>query len=57
MRGWRKIKGVVIIEGKMMMETVGFWSLKEFIRILKEWHVTATDEIVIHIQRGDGSEN
>lgn len=55
MRNWRKVKGVVIIEGKLTMETVGFWNLKELIRILKSFHITGGDEIVVHIQRGDGA--
>lgn len=55
MRNWRKVKGVVIIEGKLTMETVGFWNLKELIRILKSFHITGSDEIVVHIQRGDGA--
>ena len=57
MRNLRKIKGVVIIEGKVTMETVGFWNLKELIRILKNFHITGNDEIVVHIQRGDGAED
>lgn len=55
MRDWRKIKGVVIVEGKLTMETIGFMSLKGLYRILKEWRITSTDEIVVHIQRGDGA--
>lgn len=56
MRNLRKIKGVVIIEGKVTMETVGFRNLKEFVRILKAFHITGNDEIVVHIQRGDGAD-
>lgn len=56
MRNWRKVKGVVIIEGKLTMETIGFWNLKEFVRILKAFHITENDEIVVHIQRGDGAD-
>lgn len=57
MRNWRKVKGIVTIEGKLTMETVGFWNLKEFIRILKTFHITGNDEIIVYIQRGDGAEN
>lgn len=56
MRNWRKVKGVVIIEGKLAMETIGFWNLKELIRILKSFHITGRDEIIVHIQRGDGAD-
>ena len=55
MRGWRKIKGVVIIEGNATMKTVGFQSLKELIRILKGWSITGSDDIAVHILRGDGA--
>ena len=56
MRNLRKVKGVVIIAGKVTMETVGFRNLKEFVRILKAFHITGNDEIVVHIQRGDGAD-
>lgn len=55
MRDWRKIKGVVIIEGNATMKTVGFQSLKELIWILKGWSITGSDDIAVHILRGDGA--
>ena len=57
MKKWWKIRGIVIIEGKMTMETVGFWSLLEFVKILCDWKITGADEIAVHIQRGDGADS
>lgn len=53
---WYDIKGVVVIEKRLDMKSIGFQDLKEFIRILKDHNITENDEIHVHIQRGDGAD-
>lgn len=50
------VRGIIQVEGSLTLETVGFVSLWDFVRVLKEWKITGKDRITVHIQRGDGAE-